>query len=344
MPFLLAIALQVPGAQWGVETTLDTPQLMTAELHVDAAQAALEAFPGYANLCNLNARIRNVNVPRLIKPKQLTADVKIGNTQPSRKAKPEHKLSAKLPATRVFDNLYFFGTRAVGAWLYGTEDGYILIDGLNTDEEAKKYILGGMRHFGLNPYAITHILVTHGHGDHYGGADYIAKMLGIDVFMSEADWKLVSLIGTHPRFGPPPRKGEDVQDGQIIHTGGSELQVFITPGHTPGTISPVFEVYDRGQKHTAMLWGGTGFNFGSKVSSFLTYAESASRMRGVAQQLGIDVYLSGHPRRDGSDKAIESLAQRAAGQVHPFVQGDKGLLLFTLLEQCALAQAARFTQ
>ena len=61
--------------------------------------------------------------------------------------------------------------------LHGTEEGYVLIDGLNTDEEAEQYIFGGMEALELDPAAIAMILLTHGHGDHYGGADYVTERL-----------------------------------------------------------------------------------------------------------------------------------------------------------------------
>lgn len=329
----LSLAFQVSGTQAQDKAM----QLKKPEQYATAALEAAKAFPGYENLCNLESRIRNVNVPR----KSRTSAQKDGSESGKKKRKPTKALA--LPATQIFDNLYFFGTSSVGAWLYGTEQGYILIDGLNTDEEARQYILGGMHNLGLNPHAIKHILVTHGHGDHYGGADYVAERLGLEISMSEADWKLTSFIGAHPRFGPPPQRGHVVSDGQVLRAGVSEMNLYITPGHTPGTISPVFEVYDQGNKHMAMLWGGTGFNFGPQVSIFMGYAESAAKMRRVALESGVDVYLSGHPRRDGSDKMIAKLKDRKNGQAHPFVRGEEGLLLFTVLEQCALAQAARFS-
>jgi metallo-beta-lactamase class B len=55
-------------------------------------------------------------------------------------------------------------------------------------------------------------------------------------------------------------------------------------------------------------------------------------------------FLSAHPRRDGALAQIASLAARRDGMPHPFVLGEAGYALFTLLEQCALAQAARFAR
>ena len=226
----------------------------TAQDFARKGVAASTEFPGYAGLCDLGMSIRNVNVPRVRSQQSNRSGG--GQGQRSR-----FEPKDPLPPMQVFDNLYFLGTHSVTAWLYGTAEGYVLIDGLTNDEEAAKVVLGGMQQLGLDPNAIRHVLVTHGHGDHYGGADFIAETLGIDVMMSKPDWDLVATLGTHPRFGPAPEQGTTVQDGQVLRVGSSELTIHLAPGHTPGTISPIFEVTDNGEPHMAMLWGGTGVQF-----------------------------------------------------------------------------------
>lgn len=310
-----------------------TPAQTLAAKGVTAAEGR---FEGYSSLCDLDRRIRNVNVPRVKKQRP-------AGTPSDRSPRSAEGAQRKpIPPTQVFDNLWFLGTPQVTTWLYGTAEGYVLIDGLNTDEEAQEYVLDGMAQLGLDPSAIEMILVTHGHGDHYGGADYLADTLGVDIFMSQPDWDLVSTLGVHPRFGPPPASGKVVADGDVLHFGRSEMQVHITPGHTPGTVSPVFEVRDGDTRHMAMIWGGTGFNFGPDVGIFEQYADSASKMRTEVKEQEIAVFLSGHPGRDGTLPRLAALADRSAEASHPFVRGQSGLALFDVLENCALAQAARF--
>ena len=310
-----------------------TPAQTLAAKGVAAAEGG---FEGYSSLCDLERRIRNVNVPRVRKPRPEGA--------PSNRSQRNGKgvRLKPIPPTQVFDNLWFLGTPQVTTWLYGSAEGYVLIDGLNTDEEAQKYVLDGMAQLGLDPNAIEMILVTHGHGDHYGGVDYLAEKLGVDIFMSQPDWDLVSTLGVHPRFGPPPASGGVVADGDVLRFGRSEVQVHITPGHTPGTVSPVFEVRDGDDRHMTMIWGGTGFNFGPDVGIFEQYADSASKIRAQAKEQAIAVFLSGHPGRDGTLPRLAALADRGAETSHPFVRGPSGLALFDVLENCALAQAARF--
>jgi metallo-beta-lactamase class B len=310
----------------------------TAEDYAALGKEAARSWPGYASLCNLGARIRNVNVPR---------DGTRNRARPEGSRPKSQSLQRAplptLPPMQVFDNLYFLGTPSVSAWLYGTEDGYILIDGLASDEDAQEYIIGGMKTLGLDPAAIKLILVTHGHGDHYGGADYIAATLGIDIAMSAPDWALSQTLGTHPRFGPPPTKGRVVEDEEVLTAGRSQMTLHLTPGHTPGTISPIFPLHDGATTHMAMLWGGTGFNFGPDVAIFKNYAASAQKMRALSKARGIDVILSNHARRDGSAGMMQRLSTREDGAPHPFVKSpEDGYALFDVLENCALAQAARF--
>src|SRR6185436_7524113 len=116
--------------------------------------------------------------------------------QPAERATPSaamddgmRKLIARpAPAPmQVFDNLYFVGGDWVSAWLLKTSDGLILIDALNNAEEAAAVIEGGMARLGLDPRQIKYIVVTHGHGDHYGGAGYLVGKYRPRVVASEAD-------------------------------------------------------------------------------------------------------------------------------------------------------------
>ncbi|ARU01165.1 MBL fold metallo-hydrolase [Yoonia vestfoldensis] len=313
---------------------LQAQDMAEAEAQARIGLAAAADFPGYASLCDLQARIRDVNAPRAPRPATAT-----GAAQQQRQGNAPQPI----PPTQLFDNLWVLGTESVTAFLYGTPAGYILIDGLNTDAEAQKFVFDGLTAVGIDPRAITAVLVTHGHGDHYGGADLVAERLGIDVLMTQEDWDLVASLGTHPRFGPPPQPGGTVTDGQVLRFGESTLRIFVTPGHTPGTISPILDLRDGDSVHRALLWGGTGFNFGRFPGIFRQYAASARRAGALADAEGVDVLLSAHPRRDGTLDKLAALASRAPGAPHPFVAGDSGHALFTVLEHCALAQAARIT-
>ncbi|BEP59644.1 hypothetical protein GmRootV213_01980 [Variovorax sp. V213] len=249
------------------------------------------------------------------------------------------------PPGQAFDNLYFVGADWVSAWAIKTSDGIILIDALNTQAEAAALIEGGMRKLGLDPAQIKYVLVTHGHGDHYGGAPYLAEKYRARVVMSDIDWTMTEtrLEFATPIWGAPPKRDVSVKDGDRITLGDTSVSMYITPGHTMGTISPVFDVTSNGQRHRAMLWGGTGFNFGKDVPRLDAYIGATQRMGAVVQSQRIDVLLSNHSNIDGSQAKLAALRQQPAAAANPFVLGTPTVeRSLAVMGGCAQAQRDRF--
>src|SRR5438067_6747540 len=70
---------------------------------------------------------------------------------------------------KVFDNLYFVGSKIHNSWALTNDQGIILLDTLytyNSEEE----ILGGLKKLGLDARKIKYVIITHAHADHVGGA------------------------------------------------------------------------------------------------------------------------------------------------------------------------------
>ena len=249
------------------------------------------------------------------------------------------------PPGQAFDNLYFVGADWVSAWAIKTSQGIILIDALNTQAEAASLIEGGMRKLGLDPAQIRYVIVTHGHGDHYGGASYLAQKYRARVVMSEADWTMTEtrLEFATPIWGAPPKRDIPVKDGDRITLGDTSVTLYLTPGHTMGTISPVFDVSAGGRKHRAMLWGGTGFNFGKDVPRLDAYIGATQRMGAIVQSQRVDVLLSNHSNIDGSQAKLAALRQQPAPAANPFVLGTPTVeRALAVMGECAQAQRDRF--
>lgn len=253
------------------------------------------------------------------------------------------------PATKVFDNLYYVGVNSVGAYALQTSDGIILIDALNNTEEAQNVIEAGMRSLGLNPAEIKMIVVTHGHGDHYGGAGYLAKKYQASVIMSEVDWELAINPPPRPaRPGMPAPNWSAVPDKDIVATDGQELTlgdttvtIALTPGHTAGTLSLVFPVYADGKRHTAALWGGTGIPKNNELAE--EYVKSANKFAQLEKAQGVDVALSNHPFVDDSLKRM-SLLRESPTRPNPFIIGKQMVQDYTnVMGECAAAALARMT-
>jgi metallo-beta-lactamase class B len=238
---------------------------------------------------------------------------------------------------RVFDDLFFLGQSAFSVWGLRTSGGIILVDSI-FDYSVEAEVIDGLRKLGIDPAEIRYVIISHAHFDHSGGAGILQK-LGARVVMSEADWQL------YEKGNDKIKAKKDIvaTDGMPITLGGTTVRVYLTPGHTHGTISTVLPVHDNGTPHVAALWGGTLFNFKDspddpRDARLKIYAESAVKFREVTRAAGADILLSNHTAYDGTTVKLPGLASRKAGQPNPYVIGkDAVQRYFRVAEECAVA-------
>jgi len=153
-----------------------------------------------------------------------------------------------LTPMQVMDELYFLGSKWTTAWAIKTAGGIIIVDAMDNADEAEHYIEGGLRKLGLDPAEIRYVVISHAHGDHYGGAQYLKQKFNPRLVMSEIDWNALEetqrdpLFGTkrNPLFGEPPKRDMAVADGDTIQLAGTALKFYVIPGHTLGTLATVF--------------------------------------------------------------------------------------------------------
>jgi hydroxyacylglutathione hydrolase len=101
----------------------------------------------------------------------------------------------------------------------------------------------------LHGLEVEAILLTHAHFDHIGGVEEIRKLKKCPVYIHdlEADWltnpkkngsarwpELGALIETEPAEYA-------LDEGQTLEFLGIQLKVFHTPGHSPGSVSFLYE-------------------------------------------------------------------------------------------------------
>ena len=309
---------------FGAAFAVGQPTAGSVDSHVAAARAAgAKNFPGlFDRLCSAEALNPLPPRPAAAAP-----------AAPPRPATPDRSTWHAEPA-KVFDNLYFFGEKEYSVWAVTTPDGIIVIDtifGYSVEDE----VAGGMKKLGLDPKTIKYAIVSHGHNDHVGGAWYLQEHFGTRVIMSAADWDLVD---RSPGIPSKPKRDMVATDGMKLSLGGTTLTLYLTPGHTPGTISTLVPVTDRGQPHLAAAWGGTAFNFARSPDAFRTYIRSAERFRTIVTDAGADVVIANHTNFDGTKEKIPALAARRAGDPHPYVVGKSAVIGYlTLASECATA-------
>jgi metallo-beta-lactamase class B len=254
-----------------------------------------------------------------------------------------------LEPMQVMDQLYFVGAKWTTAWAVKTSAGIVIIDAMDNAAEAEQYIEGGLRKLGLDPADIRTVIVSHAHGDHYGGAAYLKQKFNPRIVMSDIDWNALEqaqrdpLFGskTNPLFGEPPKRDQSVVDGETITLGDTALKLYVIPGHTLGTLATVFTVHDRGQPHRAVAWGGTAYNFGPLPDRLQLYSDTTRKYIDVLRDEKADIVLSNHTSYDAAVPKMEALKSRQPGQPNPFVIGQDGVKRFlTILGECALATKA----
>ena len=234
---------------------------------------------------------------------------------------------------KVFDNLYFVGQTEYSAWAVNTSDGIILIDTI-FDYSVEAEIVDGLKKLGLDPSKIKYAIVSHGHGDHSGGAKYLQDRFGTRIIMGAPDWEIVA----RSTRDPAPKRDIVASDGQKLTLGDTTLTLYLTPGHTPGTISTLIPVKDNGRPHLMAAWGGTAFNFARTPENFKIYINSAQRFRGIVARAGADGVVANHTNFDGTKQKVPALAKRAASGPHPYVIGNAAVQRYlTVAEECARA-------
>ncbi|WP_157151489.1 MBL fold metallo-hydrolase [Brachyspira sp. SAP_772] len=223
-----------------------------------------------------------------------------------------------LKPTKVFDNVYCIGTVSVVAWVIDTSDGLILIDAMWDDRDAK-LIEEGIKGFGLDPKDLKYIIISHGHGDHYGGANYLRNKYGAKVLLTKTDTDLMYNLNTGANSPRSPKTKVDIysKDKDVIKLGDTSITILETPGHTAGCSSFIFPVKYKGKEYTAVLWGGTGLP--KEKELVVKYKESAEYFKKEALARNALVSLTAHLFADNGYANLEKVANLKAGEANPFI-------------------------
>lgn len=223
-----------------------------------------------------------------------------------------------LKPTKVFDNVYCIGSVSVVAWVIETSDGLILIDSMWDDRDAK-LIEEGIKGFGLDPKDLKYIILSHGHGDHYGGANYLRNKYAAKVVLTKTDTDLMYNLNTGANSPRSPKTKVDIysKDKDVIKLGDTSITILETPGHTAGCSSFIFPVKYKGKEYTAVLWGGTGLPKEKELVA--KYKESAEYFKKEALSKNALVSLTAHLFADNGYANLEKVANLKEGEANPFI-------------------------
>ena len=136
-------------------------------------------------------------------------------------------------ATKESTLSYFFGCSGKGR--------AVAVDVVAGDEE---WFIGEAKKANV---AITYVIDTHVHADHYSGGRKLAQITGAPYCLHESDAGLV-------KFDVEP-----LRDGQLLGVGNVEVKVLHTPGHTPDSICLLVTDKRRGEAPWFVVTGDTLF-------------------------------------------------------------------------------------
>lgn len=240
------------------------------------------------------------------------------------------KLPMPVSPFKIFDNVYFLGTNRVSSLAITTSRGIILIDAMNNTSEADQYILGGLKKAGLDPQQVKYILITHGHGDHYGGARELkAQIPGARLLMGAADWDFAAMRPKKQGQDLPPARDMSVTDGQKVMLGDETITVYVTPGHTPGSLAMIIPIKYQGVTHVMSLWGGT--TFFPEPYGLAEFRISLDRFRNLERAAHSEGRLSTHPMWTGATIKMDEMRSHPSSP-NPFFESASTMDRYTKVQ------------
>ena len=210
----------------------------------------------------------------------------------------------------------------MSCFILETAKGYVLLDCMNPDLASQNRIEKAFEDLGFDIHDLYAIVISHGHGDHYGCCDYFKKKYGAKLYMSRIDWEFARNMPE--RFPWPPITFEVdhfLEDGEELDFGDVKIRCVFTPGHSIGCFSFIIPVTDEGRPHKAALWGGSGVLKDSNVDD---YEASLKKFSAICAEEHVDAEIATHPCLDQGLARLRVVREIVDGVPNPFVIGEEG--------------------
>lgn len=277
-----------------------------------------------------------------------------------------------------------FPVATINVYLIRTADGFLLLDcGLKTNA-CRQALASALSSLGIRWPDIRQLVITHLHPDHFGLAAEVRRLSGAEVLMHPAEAARVSprymnndFFSSHSQWlaenGVPADETEEIaqasrgiqefiemvevdralEDGDRLPIEGGELEVLVTPGHSPGLLTFYWarrKLYFSSDHMVEKITPNVALHTHSSENPLGDYLASLDRIRGK----DIDLILPshGHPFRGHrewiaateqhhGDRCVRMLAAVAAEPrtAYEVVNAEWGSHLSPLNERFAVAEA-----
>lgn len=216
---------------------------------------------------------------------------------------------------RLYGNTWYVGTAGLSSILIETGGGLILVDGALPQSAA--LIEANIRSVGFDPLQISAIMVSHPHYDHTGGVAALQRFTGATVYTSVEGAKALrsgKLQSDDPQYGFGPENTSFaainnvvvLADRESVTIDGVDVTAVYTPGHTPGSVSWIWEscalgtCYDVVYADSLTAVSAEGYRFSSGPA-----ANQIIESAGAISELDCDILLSPHPFFFGMQDKLE---------------------------------------
>ena len=225
----------------------------------------------------------------------------------------------------IVEPIYFVGTRGLGAFLFVTGDGLIL---MNTGMPSSGPMLEeSIRSLGFRPEDLKIIINGHAHIDHAGAIAALKSKYGAKVAVMREDVAAMESGDKGDfKYGddfvyPSVQVDRVLRDGDTVRLGEVVLTAYLTPGHTRGATTWVTQVSEAGKPYVVVFPDGAGFNPGYRLAKDPSYPGIADDYRNthhVLEMLKPDIWLAQHNEYyDLEGKRARAATEGVAAWVDP---------------------------
>lgn len=227
---------------------------------------------------------------------------------------------------KIAGPIYFVGTKGLGAFLFATSEGLIL---MNTGMPSSgPMIVEAINKLGFKPEDLKIMINGHAHIDHAGAFAFLKEKYGAKLAVMKDDVAAME-SGDKGDFKyaddfvyPPIKVDRVLRDGDTVRLGEVILTAYHTPGHTRGATTWTTTIVEAGKAYDVVFPDGAGFNPGYRLAtsnpSYPGIDDDYRRTLYTLEMLKPDIWLAQHNEYyDLEGKRKRAEAEGVAAWVDP---------------------------